>query len=79
MYLDDVVVWGKSFEETLTRMQEVFARLRTAGLKLKASECKFFQEEVLYLGHVIGREGVACDHSKIEAVQQWPYPTRLNR
>ncbi len=74
-YLDDLVVFGRTFEETLERLQEVLQRLRQAGLKLKPSKCNFFQTEVRYLGHIIGREGVACDHEKIEAVQQWDTPT----
>ena len=74
VYLDDIVVFGRSLEETLGRLQQVFNRLRAAGLKLKPSKCSFFQREVLYLGHVIGANGVACDHDKIEAVKNWVEP-----
>ena len=74
VYLDDVVVWGSSFQETRDRLQEVFDRFRSDGLRLKASKCHFFQTEVVYLGHVISRDGVACDHEKIAAVRDWPVP-----
>ena len=74
VYLDDVVVFGRSFTETKERLQVVFNRFRDAGLKLKPSKCQFFQSEVLYLGHIIGRDGIACDHEKIEAVKYWPTP-----
>ena len=74
VYLDDVVVFGRSFTETKERLQVVFDRFRDAGLKLKPSKCQFFQTEVLYLGHIIGRDGIACDHEKIEAVKYWPTP-----
>ena len=77
VYLDDIVVFGRSFTETLQRLQEVFQRLDHAGLKLKPSKCSFFQREVKFLGHVIGTGGVACDHAKIEAVQQWKTPRNV--
>ena len=46
-YLDDIVVFGQTLEETKQRLQEVFNRLKSAGLKLKPSKCKFFQPEVV--------------------------------
>jgi hypothetical protein len=52
VYLDDVVVVGRSFEEHLLNLQNVFERLRRAGLKLKPKKCAFLKTEVLYLGHV---------------------------
>ena len=39
VYLDDVIVFGKDFETTLTRLSEVFDRLRNAGLKLSPKKC----------------------------------------
>ena len=64
MYLDDIIIFGRSFRETLARVQEVFDRLRQAGLKLKPSKCAFFQKEVEYLGHIIRDGGLACEHGK---------------
>nr|GEV02797.1 retrotransposable element Tf2 [Tanacetum cinerariifolium] len=39
------------------------------------SKCVFETEKVEYLGHVIPKDGVAIDGSKIEAMQNWPRPT----
>ena len=74
VYLDDVVVFGKSFEEHLKNMELVFARIREAGLKLKPSKCFFFQKQVKYLGHIISEHGFAIDPSKIDKVLHWPSP-----
>ena len=71
VYLDDVVVFGKSFEEHLKNMELVFARIREAGLKLKPSNV---QKQVKYLGHIISEHGVATDPSKIDKVLHWPSP-----
>ena len=75
VYLDDVIVFAKTIDDELTRLGIVFQRLRQAGLKLKAKKCHLFRESVLYLGHVVSREGVATDPEKIRVVKEWPTPT----
>ena len=74
VYLDDIIVFGKTFEETLDRLRRVLNRLKAAGLKLKPSKCRWFQRSVTYLGHVVSGEGIKCDPEKIEKVQNWPVP-----
>ena len=44
LYLDDIITFGTTFEETLENLELVFQRLRKAGLVLKPSKCKFFQK-----------------------------------
>lgn len=44
MYLDEVIIFGKSFEEHLKNMELVFARIREAGLKLKTIKVFFLSE-----------------------------------
>ena len=77
LYLDDVIVMGPDFTTHLERLEEVFSRLKTAGLKLKPSKCSLFQHQVEYLGHVVSAEGIATDPKKIEAIESWPEPTRV--
>ena len=74
VYLDNIVIVGKSFEEHLHNLNAVFKRIQDAGLRLKPSKCAFFQDKVNYLGHVISREGVSPDAGKIEKVRSWPIP-----
>ena len=75
LYLDDVICFGPTFEETFESVQPNFERFRWANLKLKVSKCKFFQESVDFLGHVVSDRGISCDPKKIEAVVDWPKPT----
>ena len=77
LYLDDVIVVGNTFENHCNRLEEVFSRLRTAGLKLKPSKCELFQTEVKYLGHIVSNAGVATDPVKIESVSNWPIPSNV--
>jgi hypothetical protein len=53
IYLDDVIVLGRSFEDMVTNLRKVYDRLLPAGLKLKAKKCHLFCKKVVYLGHVI--------------------------
>ena len=75
VYLDDVIVLGRTFLEHLQNLQSVLQRLRESGLRLKPSKCSFFQKQVQYLGHIISRKGVATDPAKIEKVSMWPIPS----
>ena len=77
VYIDDIIVVGKSFKEHLENLTRVFQRLRDANLKLKPSKTKLFQERVVFLGHVISRSGVGPDPAKISAVLEWPTPRNL--
>jgi len=62
------------FQTHVTRLREVFERRRGAGLKLKPSKCMQLQLEVKYLGHGVGRNGVATDPEKVRAIEDWVTP-----
>ena len=75
VYLDDIIIFGPTFEETLQRLHHVLDRLKIAGLKLKAKKCDWFRRSVEYLGHIVSPEGLRCDPKKVEAVLNWPVPS----
>ena len=68
-YLDDVLIYSKTWDEHLEHIQTVFDRLRNAGLKLKMTKCEFLKQEVNYLGHVISACGVKPDPEKVKAIK----------
>lgn len=74
VYLDDILVVSRTFEEHLEHLREIFKRLRSAGLRLKPSKCLLLCDEVPYLGHVISVHGIRPDPSKTEKVQSFPTP-----
>ena len=74
IYLDDIIVYGKTLEEALKRLEEVFVHLRSFGLKLEQSKCVLFQKRVTYLGHIVSGSGITTDPGKIERVCEWPVP-----
>ena len=74
IYLDDVIVFSRTFDEHITRLHQVFSRMKEANLKLSPSKCKLFCHEVEYLGHIVTKDGVATDPRKISAITSWPVP-----
>ncbi|XP_076230291.1 uncharacterized protein LOC143176614 [Nomia melanderi] len=67
VYLDDIIVYGRTFEEEVQRLKEVFTRLREVKLLMNPKKCSFFRNEVAYLGHVVSSQGVKTDPEKISA------------
>ena len=78
VYLDDCIVFGRSFDELWSRLAQVLQRFADAGLKLKPSKCSFFQRRVSFLGHVISEEGLEMQPDKVEAVRDWPTPRNVS-
>ena len=77
VYLDDIVVFSSSVSQHVQHLQEVFVRLREAGLTLKPRKCNLLQRSVKYLGHVLSADGVSPDDSKFAAVRDWPVPSSV--
>lgn len=74
VFLDDILVYSATFEEHLTRLNNVFQHLKDCGLKLKPSKCEFLKSECRYLGHVVSAKGISTDPSKVEKVTHWKTP-----
>ena len=79
VYLDDIIVFGRPFEEMLARLRCLMDRLQAAGLKLKASKCKWFQRSVQYLGHIVSSKGIECEPEKIATIKDWPTPRNVTQ
>ena len=74
LYLDDILVPGRTFNKQIENLWTVFQRLKSARLKLNPKKCILFRKEVKYLGHVASAHGVVPDPGKIEAIVTWPRP-----
>ena len=75
IYLDDVIVFGRTERELIQRLRTVLQRFREHNLKLKPSKCTLFQREITYLAHHVSAEGIRPAHSNVEAIKRLPYPT----
>ena len=75
IYLDDLIIFSKTFEEQVDRLKKIFQRLREVNLKLSPKKCEFFKKKVRYVGHIVSSEGIEPDPQKIDKVKDWPTPT----
>ena len=75
VYIDDILVSRRTFQEHLDNLHNVFQLLHKANLKLSQNKCYLLQKQVKYLGHVVSAEGVSADPPKIEAILSWPVPS----
>ena len=74
IYLDDIIVYGRTVQEHNDGLVEVFDRLREHNLKLQIDKCEFLRDSVNYLGYVISKEGLLPDETKVSAVRNFPTP-----
>lgn len=58
VYLDNVIIFSKTFERMLVNLREVFLRLQEANLKLNLKKYHFFGREIKYLGHVVSESDI---------------------
>lgn len=77
VYLDDLIIFGKTLAEHEERLIKVMDRLQEVGLKISLDKCQFCQTKVKYVGHIVTTEGAVTDPAKVEAVTTWPKPSNL--
>ena len=75
VFIDDILIYSKNEEEHAEHLRIVLQRLREHKLYAKYSKCDFWLTEVQFLGHIISKDGVSVDPSKIQDVLNWSVPT----
>jgi hypothetical protein len=68
VFIDDILIYSQSEEEHVDHLKMVLQRLREHQLYAKLSKCKFWIDEVLFLGHIINKDGLAMDPKKVEDI-----------
>ena len=74
VYIDDIIVYGKSWPEFTTLLIEAFETLIRFSLFLKREKCAFGARELYVLGHVVSRDGIRSATERIDAVRAVPFP-----
>jgi hypothetical protein len=75
-YMDDVLIWSDGdYLDHMVKVNQILAKLKTAGLRLDLSKCEFAVKEVKYLGFIIAAgEGIKVDPEKVAAIKRWEAP-----
>src|SRR5438067_2538203 len=77
VYLDDILIYSKDPKEYNYHVKLVLQKLEEYFLKVDLDKSEFNQEEVEFLGHIIGKNGIHMDLRKVQSVLEWPTPKNL--
>lgn len=76
-YIDDVIIYSKTFEEHIQRVQVVMDILSNAGFLFRLAKCHFCMPEVEYLGHIVGRGGIRMNEKKMLEIANFQRPENV--
>ena len=77
VYVDDILVFSKSFEDHLVHLTNLFNKLREYKLTVKISKCEFAMKELVFLGHLIDNDGIRPDPKKTTVISKCAVPRNL--
>ncbi|RVW78259.1 Transposon Tf2-2 polyprotein [Vitis vinifera] len=75
VFMDDITVYGTSFEDCLSHLEDVLKRCIEKDLVLNWEKCHFMVNQGIFLGHVISKKGIEVDRAKVELIVKLPPPT----
>jgi hypothetical protein len=74
VFIDDILIYSQNEQEHEEHLRKLLRRLRDYPLYAKLSKCELWISEVLFLGQIINREGLAVDPEKLTAILDWKAP-----
>ncbi|GKB49952.1 putative reverse transcriptase domain-containing protein [Tanacetum coccineum] len=74
VFIDDILIYSKSEEEHEVHLKTILDLLKKEKLYAKFSKCEFWLQEVQFIGHVVNRDGIHVDPSKVKSVKNWKTP-----
>ena len=73
VYLDDILIYTEdNGDGHVTAVRWILEQLRKFSLYANLKKCRFYQDEVWFLGYVVSSKGIRIEDKQIEAVKQWP-------
>jgi hypothetical protein len=74
IFIDDILVYSRDAREHAEHLRVIVVKLRGEKLYAKVSKCEFWLDQVIFLGHVISKEGTTIDPAKVEATTNLKRP-----
>ncbi|GAA5825846.1 hypothetical protein JCM11251_000024 [Rhodosporidiobolus azoricus] len=78
-FVDDVIIYSMTLEAHEQNCRAVLKALQDAGLYCSRKKTDLFSLRTEFLGHVISREGIEADPSKIETIKNWAKPSTVTQ
>jgi hypothetical protein len=80
VYLDDVVIVSKTYQQHQGQLRQLLSRFRKYGLKCRLSKLQLAAEEVNYLGYNISKtNGIRPGAIQTESIRNWRAPTDVKQ
>ncbi|CAB5366666.1 unnamed protein product [Rhizophagus irregularis] len=79
VYIDDIIIYSKNWNEHLQHIKIVLEELRKANMMLKLKKCEWAKKNVEYLGHIVGTDGLRPDDKKIEKIKNLKPPKNIKQ
>ncbi|SLM35926.1 gag-pol polyprotein [Lasallia pustulata] len=76
-YLDDILIFSKTYDEHVRHVRMVLKRLEERDLPVKLSKCEFHKHKIAFLGYIVSTEGIGPDPKKLESIRDWPKPENV--
>jgi hypothetical protein len=77
VYIDDIVVFSKSYSDHLSHLDQVLEAVESAGITLSPKKCHLFYSSILLLGHKVSRLGLSTHDEKVKAILELKEPTKV--
>lgn len=77
VYIDDIIIFGKTLDEHLKNLKIVLETLRKANFKIQPDKCEFLKTEVEFLGFIVSEGGLKPNMNKVECIRKYPEPKNL--
>jgi hypothetical protein len=78
VFIDDILVYSQNEEEHADHLRIVLTQLCDKQLYAKFSKCEFWLKKVTFLGHVLSKDGISIDPTKVQEVLDWKAPTTVS-
>ena len=79
VYIDDIVVFSKSYEKHITHLDKVLEAIEKSGITLSPNKCHLFYGSILLLGHKVSRLGLSTHTEKVKAILELERPRKLSQ
>jgi len=79
VYIDDIVVYSRSYEEHITHLDKVLEAIKKAGITLSPNKCHLFYGSILLLGHKVSCLGLSSHEEKVRAIIELERPRKLSQ
>jgi hypothetical protein len=74
-FLDDIIIVTQDFDSHVSLLLRVLDKLKSANLTVNLEKCKFFRDQLNYLGYVVDKDGLRTDPEKVVAILNYPTPS----